>query len=121
MSESNTTAGDDTKSKIIIPDEVKEKFPELVPQVLESKSMDDEERNYWFSVLPIMTDEQVDELRDILKSEKKRTEKTEEKEVDAEKAAEKRREKREERRKKEISAREEDHEMAEDLLAELEI
>jgi len=51
--------------------EVQEKFPELVPMVLESKSMDDEEREYWLSMLPVMTPDQVDELRDILDSEQK--------------------------------------------------
>lgn len=121
MTEPNTNTGDDKKKKIVIPDEVKEKFPELVSQILVSKSMDDEERNYWFSVLPIMTDEQVNELRDILASEKKRTEKKpDDEKVDIEKIEEERREKREERRKREIAAKKEDNEMAEDLLEELE-
>jgi hypothetical protein len=32
--------------------------------------MDDEEREYWFQILPIMTDDQVEKLREILINEK---------------------------------------------------
>ena len=53
-----------------VPQEVQEQFPDLVPQILASPSMDDEERKYWFSVLPIMTEDQIKELRDILKQSK---------------------------------------------------
>jgi len=120
MTEPKTATGDDTQGNIVIPDEVKEKFPDLIPQILQSKSMDDEERNYWFSVLPIMTDEQVNELRDILKSEQDR-EKKEQKiaDVDTKKIDEEKRKKREERQKKEEMARKKDEEIAEELLEEL--
>ena len=52
-----TQQSDDTtpQSNVTIPSEVKERFPDLIPMVLASKSMDDDERNYWFSMLPIMT------------------------------------------------------------------
>ncbi len=105
--------------QIIIPDEAKEKYPDLIPQVLASPSMDDEEKNYWFSVLPIMTAEQVAELRDILDSERKRlaeTEKKPEVQIDAEKAAQIRAEKAAERQKVEIVAREHDNKSADELL-----
>ena len=58
----------------VIPSEAKEKFPELVAMIKVSQTMDLEEKNYWFSVLPIMTEDQIDELRDILESEKKKEE-----------------------------------------------
>ena len=32
--------------------------------------MDDEEREYWFQILPIMTEDQIQKFRDILISEK---------------------------------------------------
>lgn len=37
--------------------------------VVESKSMNDEERQYWLDVMPIMTEEQVANLRNILENE----------------------------------------------------
>ena len=73
MSDQNTSTGqtqDDVQ--LIIPEETKKKYPELVEGIKGSKSMDNKERNYWLQVLPVMTDEQVDELRDILSTEKKK-------------------------------------------------
>jgi hypothetical protein len=116
-----TTGTDEKKVEVIIPEEVKEKYPELIPQIMASESMDDEERNYWFSVLPIMTDEQVAELRDILESERKRAEKRAKNEnLDLDEIEKKRKEALAQRRQKEQYARSEDHEQAEDLLSELE-
>lgn len=122
MSDDKKTAGtDEKKVEVIIPEEVKEKYPGLIPQIMASESMDDEERNYWFSVLPIMTDEQVAELKDILESERKRAEKrAKEENLDLDEVEKKRKEALENRRKKEQSARSDDHERAEDLLDELE-
>ncbi|MFC1655957.1 hypothetical protein ACFL3C_03745 [Patescibacteria group bacterium] len=70
-----TTTGGTTKkqtatSKFHIPAAVQEKYPNLVPLILETESMDDEEREYWFQILPIMTPEQVGKFKDILISEK---------------------------------------------------
>lgn len=64
---SNSSSG----STVTVPDELKNKFPELIPLVLNSESMNDEERQYWINILPIMTPDQVQNLRDILDSEKK--------------------------------------------------
>jgi len=61
----------DTHRQIVIPDEARSKYPDLIPQILASPSMDDADKNYWFSVLPIMTEDQIAELRDILASEKR--------------------------------------------------
>lgn len=60
------------QSAIVVPEEVRQKFPDLVEMILASVSMDDDERKYWFSVLPVMTEPQIAELRDILESEKKK-------------------------------------------------
>lgn len=56
--------------KFEIPDMVKRTYPDLVPLILETESMNDDERQYWFQILPIMTDDQVVKLREILTNEK---------------------------------------------------
>jgi|SRR6185295_19064946 len=61
-----------TPPTVIIPEEARKKYPDLVELILKSESMNDEERNYWLQVLPVMTDDQVKELRDILETEKKK-------------------------------------------------
>lgn len=48
-----------------------EKFPELVELIAQSQSMNGEEREYWFSILPIMTPEQITNLQDILLNERR--------------------------------------------------
>ncbi|MEK7524377.1 MAG: hypothetical protein AAB588_05115 [Patescibacteria group bacterium] len=62
-------------NKFEIPETVRQQFPELIPLVLATESMNDEERQYWFQILPIMTQEQVAKLREILANEKKQLEK----------------------------------------------
>lgn len=62
----NTTTAD----KFTIPDEVQAKYPELVKLVTATESMDDNEKQYWFDILPSMTSEQVDHLFTILETEK---------------------------------------------------
>ncbi len=60
------------KRSFTIPEDVKTKYPDLIDLVLGSSSMNDDERQYWFSILPIMTDEQVQRLREILLTEKQK-------------------------------------------------
>jgi hypothetical protein len=48
------------------------KMPELYRLALETDSMDDEERQYWFNILPSITDNQVDRLFTILKTERQK-------------------------------------------------
>lgn len=55
---------------LTIPDDVRAQFPDLVDLVVGSESMNDEERQYWINILPIMTPEQIKNLRDILASER---------------------------------------------------
>ncbi|OIP80364.1 hypothetical protein COW94_04975 [Candidatus Peregrinibacteria bacterium CG22_combo_CG10-13_8_21_14_all_44_10] len=62
------TQQDDTKYNIS--DEVKAKYPQLVELIKATESMTDAEKIYWFQILPIMTDEQVDKLKKILTKEK---------------------------------------------------
>lgn len=84
--------------------------------------MNDQERNYWLQVLPVMTEDQVKELRDILDTEKRKLAEIDKKyaapapmgevpEVSAEDIARMEAEKRkqaEERKRKEEEAREEE-------------
>jgi isopropylmalate/homocitrate/citramalate synthase len=57
-----------------IPADLRAKHPELIELVLASQSMNDEERQYWINILPIMTPEQIANLRDILINEKRQLE-----------------------------------------------
>lgn len=54
----------------IIPKLVQEKYSDLINLIKNTESMDDEEKQYWFQILPIMTVEQVGKLKTILNSEK---------------------------------------------------
>lgn len=56
--------------KYAVPAMVKEKFPDLVQLIKDTESMNDEERDYWFQILPIMTEEQIRKFREILLNEK---------------------------------------------------
>ncbi len=58
-----------TQGDYNIPDVVLKKFPDLVEMIKKTESMSKEERNYWFQILPIMTEEQVVRLRKILQDE----------------------------------------------------
>lgn len=55
-------------------DEIELKYPELVELVLWSESIDNNEKQYWFDILPSMTDEQIDRLFNILLTERKQLE-----------------------------------------------
>lgn len=62
-----------------ISDEIETKYPELIKLILATESMDDDERQYWFDIMPSMTDSQIDRLYDILDTERKKLSKLEEK------------------------------------------
>jgi len=66
-----TVVTTDDKSTLSIPADIAEKFGELVELIKGSRSMDDGERQYWVDVLPIMSEDQIKNLRDILDNEKK--------------------------------------------------
>jgi hypothetical protein len=55
-------------------DEIQAKFPELVDLVLWSESIDNNEKQYWFDILPSMTDDQIDRLFNILLTERRQLE-----------------------------------------------
>lgn len=58
------------EEKYSIPSLVKEKFPQLIELVLLTESMNDDERDYWFQILPIMSEEQIAKFHAILVNER---------------------------------------------------
>jgi hypothetical protein len=61
-------------------------FPELIKLILATESMDDEERQYWFDIMPSMNDNQIDRLFNILETERRKLEELEAKYQDEIKA-----------------------------------
>lgn len=53
-----------------VPDDVRAQHPELIDLIEKSESMKDAERQYWVGILPVMTPEQVEQLRSILQNER---------------------------------------------------
>ena len=64
----------DNLSTFQIDAEVQLKYPELVKLIKETESIDDNEKQYWFDILPTSTDEQIDRLFTILSTEKEKLE-----------------------------------------------
>lgn len=62
-----------------VSDEIQAKYPELVKLVINTESMEPEEKQYWFDIMPSMNDEQIDRLYSILETERRRLEELEEK------------------------------------------
>ncbi len=60
-----------------ISDEMQAKYPELIKLILNTESMDNDERQYWFDIMPSMTDSQIDRLFNILETERKKLEELE--------------------------------------------
>lgn len=58
-------------------DEIQAEFPELIKLIMATESMDNEERQYWFDILPSMNDTQVDRLFNILETERRKLEELE--------------------------------------------
>lgn len=61
----------DNQSSLSVSEDILERFGDLVELIKNSRSMDDSERQYWIDVLPIMSEDQIQNLRDILDNEKK--------------------------------------------------
>lgn len=65
----------EVEAKYVIPRLVREKYPQLIQLIKETESMNDEEREYWFQILPIMTEEQIKKFVGILDNEKQQLQK----------------------------------------------
>jgi hypothetical protein len=61
----------------IVLDEIQLQYTELCKLIVETESMDFSEKQYWFDILPSMTDEQIDRLFDILETERRKLEELE--------------------------------------------
>lgn len=57
---------------LIIPEIVISQYPDLVEFIKQTESMDLEEKNYWFKIMPMMTAEQIENLRSILVKERQK-------------------------------------------------
>ncbi len=71
----SSAQGPNPKKKFSMPENVRKNFPDLAQLIEETESMNDDEREYWFQILPIMTDDQISKFRDILLNEKKQLQK----------------------------------------------
>lgn len=60
----------EVEASYIVPDMIREKFPDLVKLIYETESMNEEEREYWLQIMPIMSEEQTVKFREILVNEK---------------------------------------------------
>lgn len=68
----------EAEAKYIVPKLVRETFPDLIKLIYETESMDQEEREYWLQIMPIMSEEQIKKFRDILVNEKDQLKKLDE-------------------------------------------
>src|SRR3990167_7643617 len=64
-------SGNPPATALVIPPEIQAKFGAMLTLIQGSESMNNEERQYWINILPIMTPEQLKNLEEILASEKK--------------------------------------------------
>jgi len=53
-------------------EEIQIKFPKLIKMVLLTESMNDNEKQYWFDIIPSMTNKQIYRLFNILNTERKK-------------------------------------------------
>ena len=60
----------DIEHLYIVPGLIREKFPDLIKLIFETESMNNEEREYWLQIMPIMTEDQIVKFREILVNEK---------------------------------------------------
>lgn len=120
-----------TSASVFVSSGIRQDFPELVELILKSESMNDEERQYWIDILPVMTPEQVEQLNTILKNEREQLAAIDDKynkQIDAiaeqerplKEITRERKERQVERSSKEEMARKEEELNAEDLLKRME-
>ena len=117
-------------AQVIIPDNIRKRYPEIVTLIEGSESMNDEERQYWINILPIMTPEQIENLKGILLNEKEQLKAIDEKyskEVQkigtdelVRKTESKRKKQISKRKAKEQAAEEEEDQAMEDVLSQIE-
>jgi len=122
--QTGATAGGKQLADFTIPDSVRTQFAEIIGLIMQSESMNDEERQYWFDILPVMNGEQVENLKTILVNERtqlaaidaKYAPKAGDAPVDVVKIGEQRRANREELRSQESATRQDEEAASEELL-----
>lgn len=55
--------------KLRISDEIRAKLPELTDLIIGTDSMENEEKQYWFEIIPVMTQEQLEKFQKFLEAE----------------------------------------------------
>ena len=67
-----TTGGQQTgtQTTVIIAPDLEERFPDLIDLIMKSETMNNGERQYWIDILPVMSTEQITQLREILQNER---------------------------------------------------
>jgi len=65
-----TPTSNDKNISFAIDEKMSNSHPELIKLILNTESMDDEERQYWFGIMPTMNDKQIDRLFEILETER---------------------------------------------------
>ncbi len=67
MTDNTTSTG---QSGLTIPADVQAQHGDLIELIKQSESMNNEERQYWINILPVMTPDQIQNLKEILENEK---------------------------------------------------
>ncbi len=126
---SATASMQDRLKKFKIPFGVEQRYPELIELIILTESMNDDERQYWFQILPIMTTEQIEKLKQILLNEKQQLAQLDQRyaqelqDLDQKHASEwdeyKAKEKRDELQQKESSHESDEKQLEEELLKRL--
>jgi hypothetical protein len=119
-----------SQASLSIPADTQAKFGEIIQLITGSESMNAEERQYWINILPIMTPEQITNLKEILVNEKEQLAAIDAKytkEITNMGTAEQvavtdaeRKKKRQERQKAEMEHKENEEGSAEDILKQIE-
>lgn len=120
---------EEATDKYIVPELIRNKFPDLVKLIYETESMNSEEREYWLQIMPIMTEDQIVKFRTILVNEKDQLAKLDQEyEQEMQRINDKRvveineaeiKEKQEQLKKAETAAESQEKEKEEDLLKQL--
>lgn len=58
--------------KLVLLEKIQTKYPKLVDLIVTTESMEHDEKQYWFDILPSMTDAQRKKLFNILSTERKK-------------------------------------------------
>ncbi len=113
-----------------IPADTQARFSDMVALITGSESMNLEEKQYWITILPVMTEEQTKNLRDILEGERDQLQAIDEKyatqmkelgnTASLEEMAGRMKSQKEERAKQESEAEQEEREREEALLSQIE-